>query len=137
MIDILKYFTINGSQVIYSSYAGLVFLTSAIFLLLGVSFAKFLDNSFPKFINYKEKQNEEDSFVKKNKLIVLVEIILQIGIIAVFVYILREVIVQLLYVVFGKKNIVGKPDKYAIFIVAPTMFSQQESLINKITYVWN
>ena len=137
MIDIFKYFTINGSQVIYSSYAGLVFLTSAIFLLLGVSFAKFLDNSFPKFINYKEKQNEEDSFDKKNKLIVLVEIILQIGIIAVFVYVLREVIVQLLYVVFGKKNIVGKPDKYAIFIVAPTMFSQQESLINKITYVWN
>ena len=134
MIDIFKYFTINGEQIIYPRYTALVFLTSIIFLVLGVSFAKFLDNTFPKFENIKEKSDE---IPIKHKGQLLVEVIVQIGIIAVFSYILREVIINVIYLIFGKKNVIGKPDKYAIVIVAPTMFSQQKSLINKITYLWN
>ena len=134
MIENFKYFTINGEQVIYPRYAALVFLTSAIFLLLGVSFAKFLDNTFPKFKNIKE---ESDEIPIKYKGQILIEVIVQIGIIAVFSYILREVVINIIYLIFGKKNVIGKPDKYAILIVAPTMFSQQKSLINKITYLWN
>ena len=107
MIDIFKYFTINGAQVIYPKYALLVFLTSAIFLVVGVSFAKFLDNTFPKFEEQKEEDNEDSENVsQKHKVQLLVEVILQIGIIAVFSYILRVPTITNYYLGWGNENII-------------------------------
>ena len=37
----------------------------------------------------------------------------------------------------NKMQAFSNPSKYAILIVAPTMFSQQKSLIKKITHIWN
>ena len=44
-----KNFTINGEQVIYPKYTALIFLTSVLFLVVGVTIAKGFENIFPKF----------------------------------------------------------------------------------------
>ena len=80
------------------------------------------------------KDNEQD--VARPRYVLLAEAAVQIGLIGVTTYIFREVIHKGLRAVFGK-NLHGNPSKYAILIVAPTMFSQQKSLIKKITHVWN
>ena len=129
-MNIFKHLTINGEQVFYPKYAAFIFLTSIMFLVIGVSVAKKLDESFPSF----DKDNEQD--VTRPKYVLLAEAAVQIGLIGVTTYIFREVIHKGLRVVFGK-NLYGNPSKYAILIIAPTMFSQQKSLINKITHVWN
>jgi hypothetical protein len=128
-MNIFKYLTINGEQVFYPKYAAFIFLTSVIFLIVGVSIAKKLDESFPSF----DKDNEED--VERPKMILLAESATQIGLIGVTTYIFREVIQKGLKLIFDK-NLHGNPSKYAILIVAPTMFSQQKSLINKIKFIW-
>lgn len=129
-MNIFKHLTIGGEQVFYPKYAAFIFLTSIMFLMVGVSIAKKLDESFPSF----DKDNEQD--VVRPKYVLLVESAVQIGLIGVTTYIFREVIHKGLKIVFGG-NLHGNPSKYAILIVAPTMFSQQKSLINKITHVWN
>lgn len=129
-MPIFKYLTIKGEQVFYPKYAAFIFLTSIMFLIVGVSIAKKLDELFPSF----DEENEDD--VQRSKAILLAESATQIGLIGVTTYIFREVIHKGLRLVFGK-NLYGNPSKYAILIVAPTMFSQQKSLIKKITHVWN
>lgn len=129
-MGVFKYLTINGEQVFYPKYAGFIFLTCVMFLIVGVSIAKKLNELFPSF----DKDNEED--VKRSKMILLAESSVQIGLIGVTTYIFREVINKGLKFIFDK-NLHGNPSKYAILIVAPTMFSQQKSLINKITFIWN
>ena len=129
-MSIFKNFKINGEQVIYPKYTGLIFLTSVLFLVTGVSIAKVFENVFPKFEDKKGDKN-----LKKARL--LVEVSIQIGAIAMITYIFREVITKLIKKVLGEKNVFGSPDKYAIIIVAPTMFSQQPTLIKKINYIWN
>ena len=126
-----KNFTINGEQVIYPKYTALIFLTSVLFLVVGVTIAKGFENIFPKF----KTDKKEKKMTKKLRL--FVEVAIQIGAIAMITYIFREIIVKLIKKVFGKKNVFGSPDKYAIIIVAPTMFSQQPTLIKKINYIWN
>ena len=126
-----KQFTINGEQVIYPKYTALIFLTSVLFLVVGVTIAKGFENIFPKF----KTEKNENKMTKKMRL--FVEVAIQIGAIAMITYIFREVIVKTIKMVFGKKNVIGSPDKYAIIIVAPTMFSQQPTLIKKINYIWN
>jgi len=129
-MSVFKYFTINGEQVFYPKYAGFIFLTSVMFLIVGVSIAKKLDDSFPSF----DKDNQRD--VERPKMILLAESSVQIGLIGVTTYIFRELIHKGLRFMFGK-NLHGNPSKYAILIVAPTMFSQQTSLINKIKFIWD
>ena len=99
------------------------------FLIVGVSIAKKLDESFPSF----DKDNQKD--VERPKIILLAESSVQIGLIGVTTYIFRELIHKGLKFMFGK-NLHGNPSKYAILIVAPTMFSLQKSLINKIKFIW-
>ncbi len=129
-MNVFKYLTINGEQVFYPKYAAFIFLTSVMFLIVGVSIAKKLDESFPSF----DEDNEKD--VARPKMVLLAESGAQIGMIGVTTYIFREVIQKGLKFIFGK-NLHGNPSKYAILIVAPTMFSQQKSLIKKITHIWN
>ena len=126
-----KNFTINGEQVIYPKYTALIFLTSVLFLVVGVTIAKGFENIFPKF----KIDKKENKMTKKMRL--FVEVAIQIGAIGMITYIFREVIVKTIKMVFGKKNVFGSPDKYAIIIVSPTMFSQQPTLIKKINYIWN
>ena len=49
MVDVFKKFKINSEQVIYPKYAGLVGLTSILFLLAGVTLAEILERIFPSF----------------------------------------------------------------------------------------
>ena len=95
-MNIFKHLTINGEQVFYPKYAAFIFLTSVMFLVVGVSVAKKLDESFPSF----DKDNEQD--VARPKYVLLAEAAVQIGLIGVTTYIFREVIHKGLRVVFGK-----------------------------------
>ena len=65
---------------------------------------------------------------------IIKSIYLQIGLIAVSTYIFREIVHYIFNTTF---NIAKNPDKFAVLIIAPTMFSQQKSLIEKIHYIWD
>ena len=72
------------SQVLYPKYAGFIALYAIIFLTIGVSTAKVLDELFPQF-NENDKEN-------KSKFRYYIEVIIQIALIAVVTYLFREII---------------------------------------------
>ena len=109
-------------KIIYWNYAMWIFVYSIVFLSIGVSIGELLNIMMPKF--------DEN----KSKITILIEIYLQIGLIAVSTYIFREIVH---YIFNSRFNIKKKPDKFAVLIIAPTMFSQQSELIKKIHYVWD
>jgi hypothetical protein len=109
-------------KVIYWDYVMWIFVYSIVFFSIGVSIGELLNNIMPKF--------DEN----KAKITILMEIYLQIGLIAVSTYIFREIVH---YIFNSTFNIKKKPDKFAVLIIAPTMFSQQTELIKKIHNVWN
>ena len=109
-------------KIIYWNYAIWIFVYSIVFLSIGVSIGELLNIMMPKF--------DEN----KSKITILIEIYLQIGLIAVSTYIFREIVH---YIFNSTFNIKKKPDKFAVLIIAPTMFSQQSELIKKIHYVWD
>ena len=110
------------NKIIYWNYALWIFLYSIVFLTLGVSFGKILDNIIPKLDK------------NKSKIVILMEVYLQIGLISVITYILREIVHYIFNITF---SIEKKPDKFAVLILSPTLFSQQSELIKKINYIWN
>jgi hypothetical protein len=118
------------SQVLYPKYAGFIAVYAIIFLTIGVSAAKVLDELFPKF-NENDKEN-------KGKFRYYIEAIIQIAMIALVTYLFREIIHFVFARVKGiKKHMYGNPDRFAALIIAPTMFAAQPNLINKIKYIWN
>ena len=99
-----------------------------LFVTIGVTFAKLLDSIFPKF----------DETNPKNKLVLYVEVLLQISSIALITYIFREYIHYFIMSIdFLRKHNYGSPDKFATLIIAPTMFAVQPSLIKKIKFIVN
>ena len=110
------------NKVIYWNYAMWIFVYSIVFLSIGVSVGELLDKIMPKLDK------------SKSKMIILIEVYLQIGLIAVLTYIFREIVHYIFNTTF---NIAKNPDKFAVLIIAPTMFSQQKSLIEKIHYIWD
>ena len=56
---------------------------------------------------------------------------------SIFTYIFREVIHYLFESVESiKVHMYGNPDKFAVIILAPSMFSVQPNVISKIRYLW-
>ena len=110
------------TQVFYPKYALWIFIYAILFLTFGVSIGELLNKIMPIY--------DEN----KSKIEVFLEVSLQIGLIAITTYAFREFINIFLK---GTFNIYKKPDKFAVLIVAPTMFSQQSELIKKIHHIWD
>lgn len=108
-------------KIIYWDYAFWIFVYAVIFLSIGVTIGKMLERAMP------------DHDGKKHRFIVLLEIYLQIGLIAVLTYIMREYVEAVLNKLFVINK---KPGRFAALIIAPTLFSQMPSLINKLHHVW-
>lgn len=120
------------TQVFYPKYAVFIVFYACIFVTIGVLFAKIIDSLFPKF-----DANSIDN-LKRNKFVLYLEVLAQISAIAIVTYIFREYVhyfIQSIDIV--KRNSYGSPDKFAALIIAPTMFSVQPSLINKIKFLAN
>jgi len=110
-----------AKQLFYYKYAAHISLYAIIFLTMGVTISKLLDDYMPKL--------DEN----KNKLVLLFEIYIQIILLVIATYIFREYVNYFLRNIL---NIYGNPDKFAILILATPMFSQQQNLIGKIKHVW-
>lgn len=118
----------DKTQVFYPKYAAFIVLYAVIFVTIGVTSAKLLDSIFPSF----------DEKNPKHKLVLYLEVLLQISAIAIITYIFREYTNYFIQSIdFIKRNSYGSPDKFAALIIAPTMFSVQPSLIKKIKYLVN
>jgi len=110
------------TKIIYPKYAFWIIIYAIIFFSIGVTIGKILDTYLPKY----DKDKKES--------ILLLEIYLQIGLIALSTYIFRENVDFILKNLFKIKK---SPDKFAILIVAPTMFGQQKELMKKLNHLWN
>ena len=108
-------------KIIYWDYAFWVFIYAIVFLSIGVTIGKTLERVMP------------DHDGKKHRFIVLFEIYLQIGLVALFTYLMREYVDVLFRQFFYIKK---KPDRFAALVIAPTLFSQMPNLINKLHHVW-
>ena len=113
---------IGKKQIIYPQYAMWIVVYAILFLSFGVSVGELINKLMPIYD------------VNKSKLVLYLEVIIQISLIAVSTYIFREYINVILKNSF---NIYKNPDKFAVIIVAPTMFSQQKELIKKIQHIWD
>ena len=110
-------------------YITLIIIYGILFFILGVTLAKLNENLFPVFDN---------STLSKPKYIILVEATLQILITIIITYIIRS-LVRLIFdnLLKFKDKLNRSPDKFAVIIVAPTMFAAQPNLLNKIRYIWS
>lgn len=114
------------TKVIYPKYMAFISIYSILFLTIGVFCARILDLIFPKFDIYKPK----------SKIIIYIEVLLQIASIAIITYIFREFTDFFVKLVpFLDKHNYGSPGKFAALIIAPTMFSVQTHLIDKLKYL--
>ena len=115
-------------QIFYPKYALFICLYAIICTIIGTSVAKLMDMFFPKY----------DSKIKKSKIILLVEILIQLSLNCVIFYIMRVYTNALILSVdFLNPHVYGTPVKFAELIVSPTMFLAQQNLMKKIAYVWN
>ena len=116
-------------QIIYPKYMFFIASYSILLLLLGITSAKYIDKLFSDF-------NRETN--KKSHALLWTEIIIQVVLSVIVSYILRELIDAVFRDVLGlERHIHGSPDRFAVIIVAPTMFFVQENLRQKIIYLWN
>lgn len=111
-----------------TKYISLIFIYGILFFILGVTFAKFNEKLFPVF---------NDKEMTKPKYIILIEATLQILTTIIITYIIRSIVRLIFYDLLQFKNKLNRsPDKFAVIIVAPTMFAAQPNLTNKIRYIW-
>tara|TARA_B100001093_G_scaffold498710_1_gene547129 strand:+ start:726 stop:1160 length:435 start_codon:yes stop_codon:yes gene_type:complete len=120
---IFKHFKIGGEQVFFPKYAFSISVMAILLIFSGITIGATLERFMPKFDATKTKPE------------MIVEISLQIALVATFTYLFREIFSKIIKRYFGK-YIYGSPDKFAVLVVAPTMFSQQDSLFEKIDHVW-
>ena len=93
------------------------------FLIWELQWPVYLINTFLRFPQDKEEE-------EKTQAMYALEIAAQISLIAVFTYIFREVIHYLFESVESiKVHIHGNPDKFAVIILNPSMFSVQPNVI--------
>ena len=110
-------------------YIILIIIYGILFFILGVTLAKFNEKLFPKF---------DKTTLTKKKYIVLIEATLQILITILITYIIRHIVRTIFDNLLKFKNKLNRsPDKFAVIIVAPTMFAAQPNLTNKIRYIWS
>ena len=119
------------AQIIYPKYAGFIVVYAVIFLIPGTTIARLLDKHFPRFPLNKEERE------KKHRGWYALEIAGQISLVAILTYMFREIIHYLFESVESiKVHMYGNPDKFAVIILAPAMFSVQPNVIGKIRYLW-
>ena len=105
---------------LYLPYAFEIFMFSILICIPSLFLGKTADHIFPKFDQ------------KKISLIIWVEILIQVSLIAVFTYFIRELIT---WATSSFAPHFGDPMKYAIIIMAPIVFFQQSNLYNKMNEV--
>ena len=119
-------YKLDITKVIYPKYMCFIVGYACLFVTIGVFFARCLDIVFPKF----------DIHEPRNRLVLYVEVLLQIASIAVITYIFREFTDFFVKSIpFLDKHNFGSPGKFAALIIAPTMFAVQNDLINKVKYI--
>ena len=117
------------NQIIYPKYAFFISIYAVLLFIIGISYAKLIDKMYPDF-NKLEK--------KPSKLVVLFETLVQVVLSVIGSYIFRELLEYFIKDFLGfEKHIIGNPDRFAIIIIAPTMFYTQKNLQHKINYLWN
>ena len=109
-------------QFFYPQYAIWIIVYAILFLTFSVSIGELLNKLMPTYDN------------TKTKIELFLEVCLQIALIALTTYTFREFINMILK---GTFKIFKNPDKFAVLIVAPTMFSQQKELMKKIDHIWD
>ena len=102
----------------------IIFVVSIIFATLGVITGKVLGAVFPKYD------------ASKNKAIVYVESMLQIGTIVVLTFGFRTLLKNVINNMF-KSITYGEVEKFAILVAAPTVFLLQKDLKEKLTFLLN
>jgi|TARA_Y100000389_G_C17412558_1_gene491802 hypothetical protein len=116
-------------QILYPKYMFFIASYAVILFTLGITFAKFIDKLFMDFD--KEKN-------VKSRARLWGEMLIQVVLSVMGSYILRELIDVLFREILGlERHIFGNPDRFAVIIVAPTMFYTQKNLQKKIMYLWN
>lgn len=117
------------AQILYPKYMFFIALYSIVFFLIIITSAKYIDKMFGNF--YDEKN-------KKSRIVLWIEVIIQVPLVIVFSYIVREIVDYFFRNTLSlDKFIYGNPDKFAVTILAPVMFFSQRNLRRKITYLWN
>ena len=96
-----------------------------IYFLLGVTISKIINDNSSEY-------NKNTSKIK-----LFFDVAIQIGIIATSVYFIRLLVKNLISFLNNGKKLPGSPDKYAMIIVAPTMFSLQPKILEKIKHIWS
>lgn len=109
-----------------------IFIISIIYFLGGVSISKILDMICQKIFreenNYKERI---EKYTEKGKLLILLETCIQIGLICILIFIFRFFVNNLIKILCPIHT-----EKYALLIIAPTVFIKQKILKEKIEYIW-
>lgn len=108
-------------KIIYWDYVFWIFVYSIIFSSLGVTIGKLLEKYMPKLDK------------KKHKILTLLEIYVQLGLVVILTYFLREYVDFIFRSLF---KINKKPDRFSSLIIAPTLFSQMPTLIDKLDNIW-
>lgn len=105
-----------------------VFIYTILFSLCSILYGKFIDYLATKYDRAFLKDDE-----KKSKIRLIIEVCLELGATSVGIYIFRELVDFLI-----RKNIdVSKdPGAFAAVVVAPVIFAQQPTLIEKIKNVY-
>ena len=111
---------------IYTRIFFSIFILAIILSIFGVYIGKNIDTLFAKV--------DTDNKNKYYKQTLAVEVCIQIGLCAVLSYISREIIDMFSTYIFGS-YLIGKPSKYAVIIMAPSMFIPQLQLADKIKYI--
>ena len=112
-----------------TKYISLIIIYGILFFILGVSLAKLNEKLFPIF---------NKSTLSKPKYKVLIEATLQILTTIIITYMIRSIVRIMFDNLLQFKNRLNRsPDKFAVIIVAPTMFAAQPNLTNKIRYIWS
>ena len=110
-------------------YISLIIIYGILFFTLGVTFAKLNEKLFPVF-------NKAE--LSKPKYIILIEATLQILTTIIITYMIRSFVRLIFDTLLQFSNKLNRsPDKFAVIIVAPTMFAAQPNLTNKIRYIWS
>ena len=105
---------------IYLPYAIEIFVFSILICIPALFLGKTADYIFPKFDQ------------QKTSLIIWSEILIQVSLIAVFTYFIRELIT---WAASPFAPHFGNPMKYAVIIMAPIVFFQQGNLYNKMNEI--
>ena len=116
-------------NIIYPKYAMWIFIYTVLFSFSSILYGKFLDVIAEKYDRLFLNENEQ-----KSKLRLIIEVCLQLGTTSIGVYIFRELLRVYLQKYFKVEH---APDEFAALVVAPIIFAQQPTLMNKITSIYD